>query len=185
MNFPLNMHILIRMRQNKINTMMPGVDNMPRGYSADDKIKILEGNGTLNNHAGKVKDPLFQNNPFFDARDIVQVKYEMLRAVEKDAQSVSETALAFGFSRVSFYKIHEEFDNNGVEGLLPRKRGPQGAHKLTQKVLAFINEQIMYNPEITKTQLVEILETAMGIKVHKRSIERALVSSKKKQYKGI
>ena len=149
-------------------------------YSADNKIKILEENRTLNKHASKVTDPLFRNNPFFDSRDIVQVKYEMLRAVEKDGQSVSESALSFGFSRVSFYKILEEFDNNGVEGLLPRKRGPQGAYKLTGKVMDFINDQIKKNPGITKKQLVEALEIDAGIKVHKRSIERALGGSKKK-----
>lgn len=154
---------------------------MPKEYSTDNKIKILEGNGTLNKHAGKVTDPLFQNNPFFDSRDIVQVKYEMLRAVEKDGQPVSEAASSFGFSRVSFYKILEEFEGNGIEGLLPKKRGPQGAHKLNEKVMDFINEQIRQNPGITKNQLVEALKTAVGVKVHKRSIERALGGSKKKQ----
>ena len=89
---------------------------------------------------------------------------------------------SFGFSRVSFYKIQEEFRNDGVEGLLPRKRGPQGAHKLTEKVMDLINEQIRQNPGITKNQLVRAIETTFGVKVHKRSIERALGSSKKKQY---
>lgn len=158
---------------------------MPKGYSIDNKIIILEGNGTLNKHAGKVKDPLFQNNPFFDARDIVQVKYEMLRAVEKDGQPISDTAEAFGFSRVSFYKTMEEFKDNGVSGLIPKKRGPQGAYKLTSNVMDFIDEKIRKDPSITKSQLVEALETAIGIKVHKRSIERALGGSKKKQCKEL
>jgi len=157
---------------------------MPKGYSSGSKLKILEGNGTLNKHASKVKDPLFQNHPFFDAEDIVQVKYEMLRAVEKDGQPVSETAPAFGFSRVSFYKIQEDYVNSGVEGLLPKKRGPQRAHKLTQEIMDFIHEKIKQNPDITKKQLVETLETDMGVKVHKRSIERALGGSKKKQRKS-
>lgn len=157
---------------------------MPDGYSKGSKIKILEGNGTLNRHSDKVKAPLFQNNPFFDAKDIVQVKYEMLRAVEKDAQPVSDTAEAFGFSRVSFYKTMEEFRQNGLPGLLPKKRGPQGAHKLTPRIMDFINAMIRENPHITRNQIVEALEAVMDVKVHKRSIERAL-RGKKKHCEGL
>ena len=78
---------------------------MSKKTHIDNKLKILEENGSLNQNADKVKDPVFQNNPFFDARDIVQVKYEMLRAVEKDRQSIIQASKAFGFSRVSYYKI--------------------------------------------------------------------------------
>jgi transposase len=158
---------------------------MPKTYLEDNKIKILEGNRTLNKHAGKVKDPIFRNNPFFDSRDIVQVKYEMLRAVEKDGQPVSTTAESFGFSRVSFYKTMGEFKGNGVMGLIPKKRGPQGAYKLNPEAMNFINKKIRQYPGITKKQLVEALETATGVKVHKRSIERALGGSKKKRYKEL
>ena len=45
------------------------------------KVKALLEEGTLNPAPEKVQDPKFHENEFFDPRDIVQVKYEMLRRV--------------------------------------------------------------------------------------------------------
>ena len=156
-------------------------DDMPKKTCFDNKLKILEENGSLNKNADKVKDPLFQNNSFFDAKDIVQVKYEMLRAVEKDRQSIIQTSETFGFSRVSYYKILNSFKKYGIEGMLPRKRGPKKAHKLTPEVMDFINEKTTQNPNMSKKDLVNILETDKGIKIHKRTIEKNLSSGKKKR----
>ena len=38
------------------------------------KLKALLEEGTLNPRPGKVRDPKFQENEFFDPRDLVQVK---------------------------------------------------------------------------------------------------------------
>ena len=53
--------------------------------------------GTLNRKPEAVLDEQFATGDFFDARDIVQVKYEMLRRVA-NGQSIAETIRAFGFS---------------------------------------------------------------------------------------
>ena len=45
------------------------------------KADILREEGTLNPAPEKVRDPKFQQSEFFDPRDVVQVKYEMLRRV--------------------------------------------------------------------------------------------------------
>jgi flagellar motor component MotA len=45
----------------------------------DPKSTALKNDAVLNPHPGAVTDALFQSNAFFDARDLVQVKYEMLR----------------------------------------------------------------------------------------------------------
>lgn len=147
----------------------------------DSKNKILKENGSFNKSADKVKDPIFQNNPFFDANDIVQVKYEMLRAVEKDQQPVIQTTKTFGFSRVSYYKTLNDYRDNGMGGILPKKRGPQKAHKLTPEIMNFINEKTTQNPIISKKELVNILETDKGIKIHKRTLEKTLGGGKKKR----
>lgn len=157
---------------------------MPKKTFVDSKLKILKENGSFNKSANKVTDPIFQNNPFFDARDIVQVKYEMLRAVEKDGQPVIQAAKAFGFSRVSYYKTLKDFKDHGMGGILPRKRGPQKAHKLTPEIMDFINEKITQNPGIAKKELVDILKSDKGIKIHKRTLEKNLVGGKKKRRKG-
>jgi hypothetical protein len=70
---------------------------------SDLKSDHLRKSATLNPHPEQVKDALFQSHPFFDPRDLVQIKYEMLRRVMIDGQTVEAAAAAFGFSRVRWY----------------------------------------------------------------------------------
>src|ERR1700685_3573316 len=107
----------------------------------DPKIRALQQQGTLNPHPKAVRDPLFLQDDFFDPRDLVQVKYEMLRRVRTEAHSVTEAVQSFGVSRPTFYKVQSDFDRAGLVGLLPSKRGPHGAHKITDEVVRFIEQQ--------------------------------------------
>jgi len=95
-------------------------------------------NGSLNYRADAVSAEIFSTSRFFDAHDLIQVKYEMLRAVEKDNQEVSSTSKTFGFSRVSFYQIKKEFDESGIVGLIPKKRGPKGSRKINSSDIEFV-----------------------------------------------
>ncbi|MCP4947116.1 MAG: hypothetical protein GY923_06385 [Aestuariibacter sp.] len=52
------------------------------------KRQLLQDSGTLNSHAEQVTDELFQQYAFFDREDLVQVKYEMLRCVDKRCASL-------------------------------------------------------------------------------------------------
>jgi hypothetical protein len=54
----------------------------------DTKLRTLQQQGTLNPHPKAVRDDLFLQDDFFDPRDLVQVKYEMLRRVRTEGQSV-------------------------------------------------------------------------------------------------
>jgi hypothetical protein len=75
-----------------------------------------------------VADPAFNSgNPFFDARDLVQVKYEMLRRVRQEGRRVTKSAAAFGFSRPSFYEAQASFEIGGLPGLLPQRPGPNAS----------------------------------------------------------
>jgi transposase len=122
-----------------------------------------------------VTDPLFRESVFFDADDLVQVKYEMLRRVRIDAQAVSETAAAFGFSRPSFYTARTAFQREGLVGLLPRKRGPRHAHKLTDAVLAVLAAARTEDGTVpSTTALVRLLKQQFGITAHPRSVARSL-----------
>ena len=69
----------------------------------DDKTRTLREHGCLNPHPERVRDPRFLDNAFFDPRDLVQVKYEMLRRVREDGESISGSAARFGLSRPTFY----------------------------------------------------------------------------------
>src|ERR1700677_128311 len=97
---------------------------------SDPKAEALRESGTFNSRSEKVQDELFKSHDFFDVRDIIQVKYEMLRRVREDAWSISRAAAAYGFSRPSFYQAQAEFEHAGLVGLLPERRGPREAHKL-------------------------------------------------------
>jgi hypothetical protein len=50
-----------------------------RPPKADPKQRSLEQSGTANPHAQDVRDPAFVDSDFFDPRDLIQVKYEVLR----------------------------------------------------------------------------------------------------------
>jgi transposase len=153
---------------------------MPKKPRSDPKLLALRQQGCLNPHPGRVTDGLFHTNEFFDPRDLVQVKYEMLRRVETEGLPVNRSAAAFGFSRPSFYQAQASFQQGGLPALMPQKRGPKQAHKLTAKVLAFIRDARREDPSLRPAALASRIQDRYGITVHPRSIERALVRSQKK-----
>ncbi len=105
--------------------------------------QALQAQGAAHPHPQTVTDPLFRDSAFFDPNDLVQVKYEMLRSVEKDGRAVVEAAESFGLSRPVYYVTRELFKREGLPGLLPRKRGPKRPHKLTDETLAMIASQLV------------------------------------------
>jgi transposase len=147
----------------------------------DPKVEALRAEGALNRRADQITDPLFGTHEFFDARDVVQVKYEMLRRVEIDTQPVAPTAAAFRFSRPSFYQAQRAFQRRGLAGLLPQKRGPHGGHKLTGTVIAFLQQVRARDASLRPAELAQHLAQRFGIRVHPRSIERALERQEKKR----
>jgi transposase len=153
-------------------------DFMDKKQLVDTKEKALRESGALNTHS--VADPLFQDNDFFDPRDLVQVKYEMLRKVHKERQPISHVAASFGFSRPSFYQMMSDFKREGLAGLLPRKRGPRGGHKLTHEVVEFIEEILAMDKPMSIPGLLDEVEKRFGVRVHRRSLERARRRSEKK-----
>lgn len=153
---------------------------MSRRRSSDPKLQVLRERGTLHANPAQVKDPLFLKGGFFDPRDLLQVKYEMLRAVQSEGQSVSEAAERFGLARPTFYKAREDFARAGLTGLLPARRGPHGPHKMTEEVLAFIAEVLRHEPALRAPALAERIESRFGRRVHPRTIERARTRQEKK-----
>lgn len=142
------------------------------------KLNALRSHGALNANPESVTDGLFRSHEFFDPRDLVQVKYEMLRRVQVENRPVAETSATFGFSRPSFYRIQEVYENQGLSGLLPRRRGPQGRHKVTAEVLEFLVQTRQENHNLRSAQLVELAKEKFGLELHPRTVERALASKK-------
>lgn len=140
----------------------------------DRKIEALRAERSLNPRPETVRDEAFAGSEFLDARDIVQVKYEMVRRVRVEGEAVSHSATAFGFSRPSFYEAATAIDTGGLAALVPARPGPRRAHKLNDEVLSFVRASMDTDPSLRSVDLVGLIEERFGVSVHPRSIERAL-----------
>jgi transposase len=153
---------------------------MAKKPNRDPKSRALQQEGSMHPHPEQVTDELFVTHEFFDPRDLVQVKYEMLRRVQSEGQAVSQSAAHFGFSRPSFYQAQAAFQRGGLPALMPQKRGPKKAYKLTAEVLAQVRQAQQEDPSLRPAALALLVKNQYGITVHPRSIERALTRSQKK-----
>ena len=147
----------------------------------DDKIKSLEKNGALNRTPQAVEDELFKEGDFFDPHDLMQVKYEMVRRVEKDNWKVARASKAFGYSRPFFYDVQKALKKEGLPGLIPRKRGPKAPHKLTENVIQFVLKQKNEKNITRASVLAKLVNEHFGFTIHPRSIERVLEKRRKKK----
>ncbi len=144
----------------------------------DDKADVLLEEGALHPAPEKVRDPKFLEGEFFDPRDAVQVKYEMLRRVCVENASVTDASDEYGISRPTYYHTKASFDTAGIAGLIPKKRGPHGPHKVQGEVLVFLKERLVPGDPIRARELAKLIQKEFGLDVHPRTIERA-VSGKK------
>ncbi len=142
------------------------------------KADVLVEEGALNPAPEKVLDPKFRESEFFDPRDVVQVKYEMLRRVSVENASVTDVAQEYGVSRPTYYQAKTNLEETGVAGLVPKKPGPRGPHKIQGEVLAFLKKQIVPGEPIRARALAALILQEFGIEVHPRTIERAVRGKK-------
>lgn len=153
---------------------------MSRSDSAEEKRQALHRSGTLNVKADHVDDLHFALNAFFDARDLIQVKYEMLRRVERDGWSVSQAARHFGFSRPTYYQAKAAFAEQGLWGLVPKRRGPRSPRKLPEAIVERLAALRVRDPSLSWKALAEHLDEHYGLRVHPRTIKRRLSRRQKK-----
>lgn len=150
-------------------------DIMSHTIPPDEKLSALRAHHALNPRPHLVSDAAFTaGHPFFDARDLVQVKYEMLRRVQTEGYPVAQAARAFGFSRPSFYATQRAWQQGGLQGLVPARPGPRRAHKLREEVVLFVEQTVAADPTVRAPQLAELVAERFAVVVHPRSIERAL-----------
>jgi transposase len=145
----------------------------------DPKEESLRATRTLNPRPGAVADGAFAGGGFFDPRDLAQVKYEMVRKAEREGAAVTRAAADFGLSRQSFYQARAALGRDGLAGLVPARPGPRGGHKLTAEVVAFAEQARREDPAARAKDLADLIEGRFGVRVHPRSVERALAKSSK------
>jgi transposase len=147
---------------------------MARRRTPDPKEDALRQTRTLNPRPDSVRDQEFGSSEFFDPRDLVQVKYEMVRRVEAGGAAVAHAAAAFGFSRPSYYEAAAALERGGLPALVPAKPGPRRAHKLTDEIVAFARAARGDGPSVRSADLAAAIAQRFGVAVHPRSVERAL-----------
>jgi len=150
---------------------------MAKHPTKTDRLREL---GALNPQPQRVLAPWFDGAGFFDANDLVQVKYEMLRHARQEGVSKAAAASLFSLSRPTFYLAETSFAREGIAGLLPQPRGPKSPHKLTPEVMTVIDEQHRGTGPIQARALAQLVHEKLGLTVHPRSIERAIARKKKR-----
>lgn len=151
---------------NRLTLMEPPAD-------PNAKLLALRQTGTFNPRAERVRHALFQASEFFDPRDLLQLKYEALRALEQDGYSIARAAQEFGLSRPTIYQAQRQFRAGGLDALLPGKRGPKKAHKLTTEVREFIADLRNAESLLSAKELAVRVRRRFALKVHPRTIEKA------------
>jgi transposase len=154
-------------------------DRKPKRKEADQKTSELRRTRTLNPRPNAVSDSLFKEDPFFDPKDLLQVRYEMLRRHSVEGVSIVDVATTFGVSRPTVYQAQAGFQKGGLSGLLPKRRGPKEGHKLSAEVVEYVRTLRAAASGLTTVACIQAVQDSFGITVHRRSLERALASKKK------
>jgi transposase len=141
-------------------------------HRLDPKAHFLAQRGALHPHPERVRDPLFQGSTFFDPRDLIQVRYEMVRRFRAPGHAASEVARSFGVSRQLVYLLAQAFRERGLPGLFPGKRGPKAARKCTDAVLAFLHARLAESPCLSTDELLRDIQLHLGIHLHRRTLQR-------------
>jgi len=144
------------------------------------KRRALQASATFNPRHSRVRHLLFQQSDFFDPSDLLQLKYETLRALKQEGYSIAKAAAEFGLSRPTIYQAQDHFQERGLEGLLPGKSGPKQAHKLTAAVRQHLRELIEAEPELGARELARRIRQRFDLKLHPRTIEKASLSEAKR-----
>ena len=153
---------------------------MTRDPPPDPKERHLRLRRALHPHPERVRDESFLTSEFFDPRDQVQVRYEMLRRHRVDKDAISRVTQRFGVTRPTFYQVAAQYEREGLAGLVPSKRGPKGPRKCTEEILEFVRERRAQAPDLTWEDILQEVTGRFGVTLHRRTVERGLARQVKK-----
>src|SRR5579859_4352644 len=88
-------------------------------------------------------------------KDLLQVRYEMLRRHSVEGVSIVNVATKFGVSRHPVYQAQAAFQQAGLSGLLPKRRGPKEGHKMSAEVIAYVGALRTAEPGLTTVACVQ------------------------------
>lgn len=167
--------ILLQNRTKSSLHLVPEYDIMlSEVIPLDSKVEALKANGTYNEDSQNVQAEHFKHGIFFDPHDIVQVKYEMIRCVEKDGTSIRDAASLYGFSRQTFYACRDAINEEGISGLIPKKSGPKTGYKLDEDRKRLIDRYLSDHPRAKAQEIHNALEKELDVQVTVKTISRYL-----------
>ena len=126
-------------------------------HDQTEKQDRLRKAGTLNRTPENVSDPMFAAGDFFDASDLLQVRYEMVRLVRIGQATLAQAAARFGVSRPTCFRMVKAFDSGGLQGLIPAPRGPRGPHKITPEMLRFVDDYRARHGRVGARRLIPLM----------------------------
>ena len=120
----------------------------------------------------QVRDERFQQKGgFFDPKDIVQVKYELLRSCEVEGRDVASSCIDFGFSRTTYYKVQQAFLDGGLAALMGQPRGRLKPIKVTDVVRGYLIAEKGKNSKLSAREMVAILKERYQVQLSERMIQ--------------
>ena len=143
-----------------------------------DKEERLKSTHTFNPNYDKINDPTFASSDVLDTRDLLQVRYEMVRSVRIDKDSPKDVASRFGVSEATLRRHIRDLRDGGMIALVPDIRGPKGQHSLNDEEIQYIESYLVKHPDASGGQVHSALVQEKQSEVSKRTIERYLASKK-------
>ena len=142
-----------------------------------DKVEHLRATHTYNEQHDKVTDELFANSELFDPRDLLQVRYEIVRAVGR-GESPEKVAARFGVSGMTARRYAGRMGEGGLSALLPARKGPGGPRALGAAGEEFVDAYVEGHPGASGREVHEALEAALAPGVSQRTVERRIALTK-------
>jgi transposase len=138
------------------------------------KRAFLAEQGLLHATPERVCHPLFLTEGFFDAHDLAQVRYEMLRAARADEHTVAQACRLFSFSREYFYQLERDFMARGYVALIGAPRGRRPLLELNQEIVIFLVQRKMADSNLTGEELRKEILATYQVDCSRRTVERLL-----------
>ncbi len=136
-----------------------------------DKESRLRKSNTFNPKRDKIKDSIFKDE-IMDPQDLLQVRYEMVRAIEYDNKPIGEVSSAYGVSVTTARRYIDDLKKGGLKALVPGPKGPAGPSKLKKEASDFIDNYHKNNPKAGGAKIHAALEAKLRLGISKRTVER-------------
>ena len=139
-----------------------------------DKESRLKESNTYNPKSDMITASIFANNQLMDPKDLLQVRYELVRAIKCESKPIREICSEYGVSVSTARRYAEDLKKGGLIALVPEQKGPSGPTKLTKEASDFIDAYRKKNPESSGGKIHSALESKLHTGVSKRTVERYL-----------